>query len=48
MNKSEKPFYGYYGFGYFHLIISIDVILGILIILFFLKLGGIKILVRSF
>ncbi|MEW6102682.1 MAG: class I SAM-dependent methyltransferase [bacterium] len=38
---NKKPHYGYYGFGYFHLIVSVDIILGAVVTIFLSKVIGI-------
>lgn len=45
MKHSKKPFYGFYAFGRFHIIISVWFLIGILILLFLNQLIGIGVLI---
>lgn len=39
--ENKRPFYGYYGFGYFHFIVSVDIIFGAVAAIFISKVIGI-------
>ncbi|MEW6556005.1 MAG: methyltransferase domain-containing protein [Elusimicrobiota bacterium] len=38
---NKRPHYGYYGFGYFHLIVGVDIILGAVVAIFLSEVIGI-------